>query len=147
MNIINKVGSFFGLVNDETEETVESVVETRQEAAPKKSKVFQITAPSQSNTASSQMKVVILQPTTYSEAQEIVGHLKERKPVVVNLEKVSGDVAAKIIYFLSGAVCALDGSMQKVTAGIILITPQNVSIMSEYGETIKSAVSYDESDV
>ena len=96
---------------------------------------------------SSQMKVVILQPTTYSEGQEIVKHLKERKPVVVNLEKVTSDVASKIIYFLSGAICALDGSMQKVAAGIILITPNNVSIMSEYGEAIKSAVAYEESDI
>lgn len=139
MNIINKVGSFFGLVNDEVEET-EEIVETKPEVAPKKTKVFQMNS-------SSQMKVVILQPTTYSEAQDIVGHLKEKKPVVVNLEKVTSDIASKIIYFLSGAVCALDGSMQKVAAGIILITPQNVSIMSEYGEALKASVAYEESDI
>lgn len=139
MNIINKVGSFFGLVNEEVEET-EEIVETKPEAAPKKTRVFQMNQ-------SAQMKVVILQPTTYSEAQDIVGHLKEKKPVVVNLEKVTSDIAAKIIYFLSGAVCALDGSMQKVAAGIILITPQNVSIMSEYGEALKTSVTYEETDL
>ena len=139
MNIINKVGSLFGLVNDEAEET-EEIIEPKVDSVPKKSKVVHM------NT-SSQMKVVILQPTTYSEAQDIVGHLKEKKPVVINLEKVSSDIASKIIYFLSGAVCALDGSMQKVAAGIILITPQNVSIMSEYGEALKANVSYEEADI
>ena len=139
MNIINKVGSLFGLVNDEVEET-EEIIEPKVDSVPKKSKVVHM------NT-SSQMKVVILQPTTYSEAQDIVGHLKEKKPVVINLEKVSSDIASKIIYFLSGAVCALDGSMQKVAAGIILITPQNVSIMSEYGEALKANVSYEEADI
>ncbi len=141
MGIINKVGGFFGLGGEENTEADVAVESTPVEtSAPKKSKVVNMGA------SASQMKVVILQPATYSEAQLIVDHLKSRKPVVVNLEKISSEVAVKVINFLSGAVYALDGSMQKVAAGIILITPHNVSIMSEYGEALKT-VAYDEADV
>lgn len=63
--------------------------------------------------------------------------MKSKKPVVVNLEKLDKDVAVKIVNFLSGAVYALDGSMQKVSNGILLLAPYNVGIMGDFGEELK----------
>ena len=57
--------------------------------------------------------------------------LKSRKPIVVNLESVEKNVARRIIDFLSGAVYALDGDIQKVSNGIFIIAPNNVNIMSD----------------
>jgi cell division inhibitor SepF len=88
--------------------------------------------------ASSQFKVVIMQPDNIDDAQMIVDHLRTKKPVVVNLEEVEKDPAQRIVDFLSGAVYALDGNIQKVSAGIFLIAPNNVDIMGEFNEELKN---------
>lgn len=81
-----------------------------------------------------QLKVVVLQPTTYNDATEITDHLREKKPVVVNLEKLDKDSARKIVDFLSGAVYALTGKMQKVANGIILLVPSTMGIAGDFSD-------------
>ena len=78
-----------------------------------------------------QMKVVVIQPASFEEARDITNHLKSKKPIVVNLESVDKAVARRIVDFLSGAVYALDGDIQKVSNGIFLIAPNNVGIMGD----------------
>lgn len=78
-----------------------------------------------------QMRVVVIQPESFEESRDITNHLKSRKPIVVNLESVEKNVARRIIDFLSGAVYALDGDIQKVSNGIFIIVPSNVDIMSD----------------
>ena len=102
----------------------------------KKSKVVNIHA-------TTQLKVVVLQPTTYNDATEIASHLKEKKPVVVNLEKLDKETARKIVDFLSGAVYALDGNMQKVSNGILLLVPYTMGIMGDFSDEIKSHALFD----
>ncbi len=82
-------------------------------------------------TSAQQMKVVVMQPESFEEARDITNHLKARKPVVVNLECIDKNVARRVIDFLSGAVYALDGDIQKVSNGIFLIAPNNIGIMSD----------------
>lgn len=81
-----------------------------------------------------QLKVVVLQPTTYNDATEITDHLREKKPVVVNLEKLDKESARKIVDFLSGAVYALTGKMQKVANGIILLVPSTMGIAGDFSD-------------
>ena len=78
-----------------------------------------------------QMKVVVIQPESFEEARDITNHLKSKKPIVVNLESVEKEVARRIVDFLSGAVYALDGDIQKISNGIFLIVPYNVDIMGD----------------
>ena len=59
------------------------------------------------------VKMVITQPTSFEQSEEICNYLKEKKSIIVNLEYVNKDVARRIIDFLSGAVHALDGYIQK----------------------------------
>jgi len=93
--------------------------------------------------STSQLKVVVLQPTTYNDATEIAGHLKEKKPVVVNLEKLDKETARKFVDFLSGAVYALDGNMQKVANGILLLVPYTMGIMGDFSDEIKTHALFD----
>ena len=102
----------------------------------KKSKVVNIHA-------TTQLKVVVLQPTVYSDATEIAGHLKSKKPVVINLEKLDKETARKIVDFLSGAVYALDGSMQKVSNGILLAVPYTMGIMGDFSDELKTQGLFD----
>lgn len=88
--------------------------------------------------STSQLKVVIMQPDNFDDAQEICDHLKNKKPVVINLEDIEKGDAQRIIDFLSGSVYALEGSIQKVTNGIFLIAPSNVDIMGDFKEDLKN---------
>lgn len=81
-----------------------------------------------------QLKVVVLQPTSYSDATEITDHLREKRPVVVNLEKLDKENVRKIVDFLSGAAYALTGKMQKVSNGIILLVPSTMGIDGDFSD-------------
>ena len=83
---------------------------------------------------SPQMKLVIMQPGNFEESRDIANHLKERKPIVVNLEYVDKTVSRRIVDFLSGAVYALDGDIRKVANHIFLITPCNVGVEEDAAE-------------
>ena len=78
-----------------------------------------------------QIKMVISQPTTFDQSQEICEFLKDKKSVIVNLEYVNKDVARRIVDFISGGVFALDGHIQKVSNSIFLIAPYNYEITKE----------------
>ena len=102
----------------------------------KKGKVVPINAQGQS------VKMVISQPTTFEQSEEICSLLKEKKSVIVNLEYVNKDVARRIVDFISGGVYALDGHIQRISNSIFLIAPMNYEITNEMArEEIKSKLS------
>jgi cell division inhibitor SepF len=49
----------------------------------------------------------------------------------VNLESLNKENAQRVIDFLSGAVYALDGNIQKISSGIFIVVPLNVDIMGD----------------
>ncbi|MBE5813540.1 MAG: cell division protein SepF [Clostridiales bacterium] len=81
-----------------------------------------------------QLKLVVMQPTSFDDAQDVCDHLKEKKPVVINLEYADKETARRLIDFLSGAVYGVDGHIQKVSPTIFLIVPFNVDILSDSKE-------------
>lgn len=91
-----------------------------------------------SMSATTQFKVVVIKPANFDEAKEIADHLKERKPVVVNLELLEKDIAHKIFDFLSGAIYVLDGGIQRVSNNIYLIAPYNVTILGDFKNELKN---------
>ena len=89
-----------------------------------------------------QVKMVISQPTTFEQSEEICQFLKEKKSCIVNLEYVNKDVARRIVDFISGGVYALDAHIQKVSNSIFLIAPTNYEISNETGrEEMKNKLS------
>ena len=91
---------------------------------------------------SNAIKMVISQPTTFEQSDEICSFLKEKKSVIVNLEYVNKDIARRIVDFISGGVYALDGYIQKISNSIFLVAPSNYEITNEMArEEIKSKLS------
>lgn len=89
-----------------------------------------------------QVKVIISQPSTFEQSEEICEHLKEKKSIIVNLEYVNKDVARRIVDFISGAVYGLDGNIQKISNSIFLVAPFNYEITNEVmKEDIKNKLS------
>ena len=147
MNFVNKLLNMFGFGGDEDEYEDEffednteqapvsrtSAVSAESETTPdgKKNKVVKIHT-------TAQLKLVVMQPESFDDARDIANHLKSKKPVVMNLEFVEKDVARRIVDFLSGAVYALDGNIQKVSNGIFIITPYNVGIMGDFKDELRN---------
>ncbi|ADI27399.1 MULTISPECIES: cell division protein SepF [unclassified Geobacillus] len=73
-------------------------------------------------------KVVLAEPRVYAEAQEIADHLKSRRAVIVNLQRIQHEQAKRIVDFLSGTVYAIGGDIQQVGTKIFLCTPENVDV-------------------
>lgn len=85
-------------------------------------------------TAKHPSKVVLLEPRTYSEAQGIADHLKGRRAVVINLQRMSSDQALRIVDFLSGTVYAISGDIQKLGPKTFICTPETVDIVGAISE-------------
>lgn len=73
-------------------------------------------------------KVVLCEPSSYSEVQEVAEHIINRKSVVINLERIDHHQAKRIVDFLSGTVYALNGDIQKLGSHNFLCTPDNVEV-------------------
>lgn len=81
-----------------------------------------------------QVKVVLVEPRTYSEAQEIADQLKSRRAVVMNLQRIPLDQAKRIVDFLSGTVYAIGGDIQKLGPNTFMCTPDNVDVSGAISE-------------
>lgn len=84
-------------------------------------------------------KVVLSEPHSYNEAQEIADHIVNRRSVVINLEQVHHDQAKRIVDFLSGTVYAVDGDIQKLGVQTFLCTPDNVEVSGSIRDTLEDA--------
>lgn len=87
--------------------------------------------------AQRQLKVVVAEPKVFEDVQGLAENLKNRRPVIVNLEKTEPELAKRVVDFISGATYALNGSLQKVGSGIFLFVPSNMDIASELGDQVK----------
>ena len=143
--IMNKIWGAFGMdANEEEEEYEDENQEVEvEEEENKKNKLWDrksskvVTMPQQQ-----QIRMVISQPTTFDQAEDICDLLKDKQSVIVNLEYVNKDIARRIIDVVSGAVHALDGHIQKVSNSIFLIAPYNYEITNEMArEEIKNKLS------
>mgnify|MGYP000542223238 CR=1 FL=1 len=142
--LLNKMLNLVGWETVEEEEDEEEVQEEQNEEKYQPQYLQTFTKKSQSSSkvvnihSNSQFKVVIMQPESFDDAREVCDHLKSKKPVVVNLESLTKETAQRVVDFLSGSVYALDGDIQKVSAGIFLIAPNNVDIMGNFKDELKS---------
>jgi cell division inhibitor SepF len=140
--LLNKVLNFVGWENEEDGERVESTDELKEEIY--QPQIFQNATKKRTNGkvvnihGASQLKVVIMQPENFDDAQEICDHLKNKKPVVINLESLEKQDGQRIVDFLSGSVYALDGCIQKVSCGIFIIAPNNVDIMGDFKDELRN---------
>lgn len=144
-NLMNKVWGFFGIEPEEEEELdeVENYdEEIEEDEEDDERKLFGRKNKIINMPQANQIKMVISQPTTFEQSEEICQYLKERKSCIVNLEYVNKDVARRVVDFISGGVYALNGHIQKVSNSIFLIAPANYDIANEMGrEEVKSKLS------
>lgn len=139
--IVNKFLEVFGLPeNDDEEEYIDEEEMDEEVEEPRERSFFGKKIVNMPQTQ--QVRMVICQPTTFEQAEEICSYLKNRKSVIVNLEYVNKDVARRIVDVMSGAVHALDGHIQKISNSIFLIAPTYYEISTDIArDEIKNKLS------
>jgi cell division inhibitor SepF len=141
MSMKNKFKNFFYLEEeeDETPRNNERRNDTQPKPQPtvrktaKERRNVQIETNPSSNIVSLQnlqksSKVILVEPRVYAEAQDISEHLKNKRAVVVNLQRIDKDQGIRIVDFLSGTVYALGGDIQRIGTDIFLCAPDTVEV-------------------
>lgn len=81
-----------------------------------------------SNVTNYKMKVILIEPKSFDDAQQVANCLKEKRPVVINFEQTDTEDAKRIIDFISGTTYALSGEIKKVGHNVFLCAPANVNV-------------------
>lgn len=135
-NFIDKVLDVFGM-GEETEKENEENINNEENSQIelisnyKKGKVVSIHS-------NQNAKVVVVQPSQYEEITTLCDCLKNRKIVIVNLQNLESKLAQRFVDFAGGAAYALDGDIQEVSPGILLLTPNNVDVTSDIRDELSN---------
>ena len=79
----------------------------------------------------SDVRVHLVIPKSFNDAQQVADKFKGQIPVVLNLQGVETDLSKRLIDFASGLTYALDGGMQRIAEKMFLLTPRNVEVSAE----------------
>ena len=77
------------------------------------------------------VRVHLVIPKSFNDAQQIADKFKDSIPVILNLQSTEMDLAKRLIDFASGLTYALDGGMQRIADKVFMLTPHNVEISAE----------------
>jgi cell division inhibitor SepF len=147
MGVFKKMMNYLGLQEEEEEyieqgrqpvqtqfqarvdDSVEEEFETPQFEPRIKNKNNVVSIHSQKNS-----RVILFEPRSFDDAQELADHLRSRRAVIVNMQRVRPEVSIRIVDFLSGTVYALNGSISKLGPSIYLCTPDSMEIQGSISE-------------
>ena len=74
-------------------------------------------------------KMVLFEPRSFDEAQEVGMHLKGGRAAVINLHRLPKEYSQRTIDFITGVIFALDGTIQKIGHNVVLCTPKNMGVV------------------
>src|SRR4051794_24208926 len=77
------------------------------------------------------VKVHLVLPRSFNDAQQIADRYKQGIPVILNLQSADTELSKRLIDFASGLTYALNGGMQRVADKVFLLTPRNVEVSAE----------------
>jgi cell division inhibitor SepF len=79
----------------------------------------------------SNVRVHLVLPRSFNDAQQIADKYKQGIPVILNLQGSDTELSKRLIDFTSGLTYALNGGMQRVADKVFLLTPRNVEVSAE----------------
>jgi cell division inhibitor SepF len=77
------------------------------------------------------VRVHLVLPRSFNDAQQIADKFKDGVPVILNLQGADNELSKRLIDFASGLTYALNGGMQRVADKVFLLTPRNVEVSAE----------------
>lgn len=138
MSIVDKFRNKIG-INQENEEYIEEVDNNEEQEleAPTYQNPDNVVNFKNKAQNANQLKVMVIEPSSFDDAQQVADHIRNHKPVVVNFENTNSDIAKRIIDFISGTTYALSGDIKKVGKNVFMCAPNNVSV--NFTEELKKA--------
>ncbi|MCU1614016.1 MAG: hypothetical protein JWO98_1556 [Frankiales bacterium] len=76
-------------------------------------------------------RITTVHPRTYNEARTIGERYREGCPVIMNLTELDDADAKRLVDFAAGLIFGLHGSIERVTAKVFLLSPQDVDVTAE----------------
>jgi cell division inhibitor SepF len=104
---------------------------TRREAAARPGRVREMRPQIEAVPNPSSVRVHLVLPRSFNDAQQIADKFKQGMPVILNLQGADAELSKRLIDFTSGLTYALNGGMQRVADKVFLLTPRNVEVSAE----------------
>lgn len=73
-------------------------------------------------------RIVTICPSNYNQAKEIGEAFRDGVPVIMNLSNLADSEARRMIDFAAGLIFGLQGSIEKVTNRVFLLSPKTVQV-------------------
>ena len=128
--IIERIRKFLAMESDELE--FDSVDSIEMQSLADGSKVYEEPMRKQSiaarPSASRKQEIVVFQPGSFSDAQQVAEHIKAKKVVIINMKRTDKELGKRIIDFLSGISYAVEAKLQKIADNIFLLAPLHIEI-------------------
>ena len=86
------------------------------------------------------MEVHVIKPATMEDTRQIADTLLANCTVILNLEGLDVEIAQRVIDFSSGACYTINGSLQKVSSYIFILTPRTVGISGDITDILNGSV-------
>lgn len=154
---MRKVGEYLGLVeqadfDDEFDDDIEpSVPISRQPAVVRSTPAPTVTSmeehrrPARRPSNSSDLqRIETVTPRTYNDARTVGEHYRSGVPVIMNLSEIDDDDAKRLVDFSAGLVFAAHGSINRVTAKVFLLSPENITVTDEDKQRIAAGGFYNQ---
>lgn len=116
MSVLERIGSFFSLRDDEEDELAEH------------DNVVPITATNRIRAGG--VEVAIFAPALFSDVTDVADALRSRHVVILNLQGADRSLLQRVVDFTSGVAYTLDGKIQKLADAIYLVVPAGIAVNS-----------------
>lgn len=87
----------------------------------------------------------LVAPEDFEDAQMVADCLRAGAPVLVDFGGVDRELAGRLTDFASGLVYALEGTLQYVGRGVLLLTPSNVELSGDEASAVREPGFYNRS--
>lgn len=156
---MRKMGEYLGLVTQEvyddydTEEyELPTQVQPVQRQAPRQQAPRPVTSISDHRIAAPApsslpdvARIEMITPQNYNDARPIGESFRSGVPVIMNLSDISDEDAKRLVDFAAGLVFAVRGTINRITAKVFLLSPENVEVSDEDKAAIAAGGFYNQS--
>lgn len=132
-NFINPEEDYYEEEYDETEQEEEVISHNTPHTTHTPHTATPVSVPKivSLNNQQGRMEILNFTMLSYDMTGEICTYIKNKKPIIVNMEKLQPHEMQRAVDYLTGACFALDGTVEKVTDNIFIFAPEHVNINPE----------------
>ena len=136
-NALRKMANYLGLMDDIELDTIEQSsrvsapevrIKTREARTPA---LVVASAPAVQMDLPVVDRIVTLHPRFYNEARTIGEHYRLGNPVIMNLSDMEESERKRLVDFASGLVFGHNGTIERVTSKVFLLSPANIRVSNE----------------